>query len=405
MENNVSFLEEKKCTGCGLCSHICNRDAIKIVADPSKHHFIFPIIDKNKCTNCGLCLKKCPLNSHSIPSFTDNPTVILYKNDDHAQALESSSGGVFLVIAESVLKSNGIVYGASWSANLKVLHKRVTNANDLKPLLGSKYIQSYISKEIYKSIQEDISNGKRILFSGTPCQVAAVRNLFGKDIPKNLLLVEVICHGVPNQYGFDKQIEEEEQRIKGKIATFKFRYKKRIESNNRAFCYSYCKSGKEYQVSGSYEYLPYYSEFQNGKIYRKSCYACKFRNNHRFSDLTIGDFWGITKIDSSVKTEFGKSIIFINTEKGRELTSVLENKKEYDFDVCKNLNGAYLFDANVNSDYSIYESADKNHFMRFKTSHILVSTKILIKNALKFVSNFLTKTKYSYILLVKKKKL
>ncbi|MGI6713997.1 MAG: Coenzyme F420 hydrogenase/dehydrogenase, beta subunit C-terminal domain [Bacilli bacterium] len=379
--NNIQF-----CTGCGLCAHLCPKDAIKIIEDPRRRHFLFPVIDKEKCINCGLCFQGCPV--HKEKKLDLDTKVYHFRHEDKNKLKESSSGGAFQKIAEIFLtKENVAVYGAAWSG-LKVQHQRITSLDDLSLLLGSKYIQSLVDKNIYTSIKQDVKDGKEVLFSGTPCQVAAVHALLNEQEREKVLLIELLCHGVPNQWGFDRCIEQENKVIKGEIISFDFRHKTAYEKDNRQFSYVYQKENKNYEVVGQYFFFPYYYFFHSYSIYRDSCYQCNFRNN-RLGDIIIGDFWGASKLDKTLPNDWDRSIMIPLTFKGEDIVHSIGTKKDIPVADISIYNESLLFDSKKDSGFvDFYEKIENlKYYKKKRINPHYLKFKIILRNTVKFCIN------------------
>lgn len=209
----VAFKEigKDKCTGCSLCMNVCPYDAIKMELD--EEGFLFPIIDNNKCINCGICYDNCPI-IHTENKNWEHPKSYAAFSKDEEILKKSSSGGVFSEISKKIIEANGKVYGVAWNYDgLYVYHKSVENIQGLNELRGSKYLQSFM-KTTYKDIKKDLNNDKKVLFVGTPCQVAAVNNYIQSE---NLFTIDLICHGVPSLTIFRSYIKENFNEIVSKI--------------------------------------------------------------------------------------------------------------------------------------------------------------------------------------------
>ena len=188
------------CTGCGLCKIICPVNAIDMRADRSG--FLYPIVEKSRCIECGRCVKECPIHKNENKKVK----VELYAawNKDRKERLRSTSGGVFILLARQIIKKNGIVIGAMWDENFHVTHRAATTLEELEKISGSKYVQSEICA--WPDIREKLDEGRMVLFSGTPCQVHALRNYLNKDY-SNLYCVDVVCHGVPSYKIFERYLQ------------------------------------------------------------------------------------------------------------------------------------------------------------------------------------------------------
>ena len=307
-------LESFNCTGCTACYNICPTQAITMLVD--KEGFKFPRIDNAQCINCSLCKKVCvPLNGYTQQTFEQK--VYGAKNKDVEERKHSQSGGVFFVLAKYVLAQGGVVYGALIDDAFAVRHGRAITEEQAKLFRGSKYVQSDLGN-IFKDIKKDLEAGLKVLFSGVPCQVAGLKSFLKKDY-ENLLLVDVICHGVPSPMVWSDYIQWQQARLKNNIEQVDFRdkdlpwgvhYEKLTLKNKR----------KKFQI--------YARLFHSHNILRKSCYNCLFATTERVSDITIGDYWGIENIKSEFKDDFGVSAVLINSKKG----DCIWNKVAKDFD-------------------------------------------------------------------------
>lgn len=187
--------DEKKCTGCSMCAQICNVGAIKI--EPNKEGFLYPQINKEVCRECGKCQKSCPQNHIEKQNCIQTAYAAWSKNSTLRK--ESSSGGVFSELAEWFIRQGGVVIGAVFDSEFKVEHDVIENIENLYKTRGSKYVQSDTSK-IYERVESFIRSGKKVFFTGTPCQVAAIKDYIKyKKLQENLLTTcDLVCHGVPS---------------------------------------------------------------------------------------------------------------------------------------------------------------------------------------------------------------
>ena len=309
-ENNIDLNNKHyNCTGCRACEKLCPSGAIEMEEDDEG--FIIPKVDKTKCTNCGLCLKRCPqLNSLEIKNT--NQQVIAAKSKDESIRVRSSSGGIFSMLADYIIENNGIVYGAKFDKDLNLIQKGVYDKKELDALRGSKYIQSD-TLNTYKEVKENLKDEKIVLYVGTPCQISGLKRYLGKEY-RNLLTIDVICHGVPSQKLFKKYIRWIENKEKSEIVSYEFRNKEKsgwgynikifFENNKRKYI--------------NYRMDPYYKSFIEGNTFRECCYNCKYANTNRVGDITIGDFWGIEKEIPAFYDDKGVSVIIINNKNGQE---------------------------------------------------------------------------------------
>lgn len=300
------YLESKnksECSGCTACKNICPKNAINMVFD--EEGFRYPVIDKNKCINCGACLKICP----TFKKERKNTITYAYgaKHKIDKERLTSRSGAVFVALSDYILKENGVIYGAELTKDNKVIHNRAINKEQRDKFKGSKYIQSDM-RNIIKDVQQDLKNGNKVLFSGTPCQVAGVNACVKDKYKDNLYTCDLICHGVPSELIFKEYIKYIEKINDKKIKDFIFRDKKFGWETH----YETCIFEDGSNISTQY----FKNLFYGHNILRPSCYKCNYANIHRPADITIADFWGIEKINPNFLDQNGVSLVIINNEKG-----------------------------------------------------------------------------------------
>lgn len=321
------FVQEKKenCSGCGVCKLICPNNAISMVVD--KEGFLYPYINLEKCTNCGLCKKICPFKGKQQLKENKNLKIFAVKNKNQEVREKSSSGGVFSLLAEEVIKQKGSVYGALLDKKNQVMHAEITQIKNLYKLYGSKYVQSDL-KNVYNEIKEKLSKGKKILFSGTPCQVAGLKAYLGNRKEDNLILVDIICHGVPSPSIWEDFVKTLEKENNSKLKKFYFRNKDFgwLESVKRCRAEFLNKKIRRNELTNSFNNL-----FLNDLILRPSCHNCPFTTFDREGDITLGDFWRIIEEIPSFYDNKGVSTILINTEKGKKEF----NKIKKDIFYCK----------------------------------------------------------------------
>lgn len=312
------YKNKQDCCGCGACKNACPRNAISLI--PDEEGYTYPRIDEQRCIECGACEKVCGYQKLPLKS---TPKVCYAAAARDAELLErAASGGLFSVLATKMLQNGGIVYGVAMLAenqDLTARHVRIDTLQELQKLQGSKYVQSDIGMT-YRQVKKDLQDGKQILFSGTPCQIAGLVSCLGRRY-ENLLTVEVVCHGVPNGQMFQSFLNELEVANKASVLAFAFRTKKK--GQGKTACVAYLRDdGSEirtYRDGSMYSYLYF---FQKSLICRSSCYACPFAAAERVADITLGDYWGFHEehpiLPSKVKLSNAKGVscVLINTEKG-----------------------------------------------------------------------------------------
>lgn len=312
MKKSVAYKKKKNCCGCNACAEICPKHCIRMVEDAKG--FMYPQVDNSICVECGACEKICPIDTAKGSLMTPLKAYAAW-NKNHKEQLASSSGGAAYVLSSHILDAEGVVYGCT-ADGIDVRHIRIEDKSELYKLQGSKYVQSDV-RGLFKNVKDDLKSGKSVLFIGTPCQVAGLKNYIGKNTER-LYLVDLICHGVPSQ----KMLHEHIKYVaKGrKIQYISFR-------KGNDFTISLKASGFIYDANvwrEPYKDL-YMKGFMQGMIYRPSCYECPFACPGRVSDITIGDFWGLHNIESLPKeTQDGVSVLLPMTDKGLKLIHSVE---------------------------------------------------------------------------------
>lgn len=316
---NISILTHEDCCGCRACGDICPVKCIIFQTD--SEGFYYPVVDESICVRCGRCADVCPELNVRCNDASDDVMAAYATSPNKRQ--EGSSGGLFGVLASYFIDKGGKVWGASFDNSLKLKHTSATTPEELKLLLRSKYLQSDTS-ECYRQIAKDLKNGIITLFAGTPCQCNALRNYVGQD--ERLYLIDVICHGVPSQDLFDRSIHWLENKQGCKVKEFTFRSKYKGALHPQAFSYICEKKGKLVQINGLHYQFPFYFGFQKYITLRPSCYTCKWAKTERAGDITLGDFWGIERLDPSLDPKTGISEVIVNTDKGdRLIKDIIEN--------------------------------------------------------------------------------
>lgn len=299
----------EKCTGCMACYNICTTGAIEIIQN--EKGFYEPNIIAGKCINCKKCKAVCPEVKKREKHNIKNVYAAWTKNKDIRK--NSTSGGIFSVIATEILNEGGIVFGAIFDENFKVIHSYIKQKDDLIKLRGSKYVQSFIGNN-FKKVEEFLKDGKKVLFSGTACQIAGLLNYLNKDYD-NLITIDVLCHGIPSPKIFDEYLKNINSQNR-KIIGINFRYKKPSWTT-----YSMkidFDDGKKYIKSNQKD--PFLRGFAEDYITKDICASCQYATTKRISDITIADFWGYISDEFNTRnTENGISLIIENTEKADEI--------------------------------------------------------------------------------------
>ena len=284
-----------------------------------KDGFVLPVIDGDLCIGCGACIKACGLN-RGIGFNSAGPFFAAAGRDDVS---ESASGGVFGAFARELIASGGVAYGAAYEREgsiLRVRHRRAASVDGLRPLLNSKYVQSDAGA-CFADVKADLREGRRVLFCGTPCQVAGLRGFLGGDY-ENLTTVDLVCHGVPSGRMFADCAEDYGKQLGSPVVDFRFRCK-REGWGHSLLLLLLLEDGREVTIPAAKS--PYYDMFLNLKTLRDSCYRCPYAGRFRAGDLTIGDFWGVDVNRPDVLKDAerfnqmkGVSCLLVNNDRGRE---------------------------------------------------------------------------------------
>lgn len=313
----IEITDKSKCCGCSACYSVCPVKCIEMKAD--EEGFLYPEIHRTKCIGCHRCENACPILHKSI-CLNNLEMAFLVQDNRNDIRLDSSSGGAFTAIAEYIISDGGIVYGVSYSEELEVEHQRAISADGLRKFRGSKYVQSNI-KNTYSKIKEDLNEGKKVCFSGTPCQVYGLKSYLGQD-SNNLITIDIACHGVQSPWLFKQYVDFWEKRKGSKIVKIDFR------SKDFGYAGSTMKlffSDKKQINNGSK--LQFIKDVMfSGLSLRPSCYDCKFKTKERVSDFTLFDCWHADKFCSEMDDDKGTTSVIIHSEKGRWIMGQVSNK-------------------------------------------------------------------------------
>jgi len=317
----INFDFHNLCTGCRACGDVCPTSSISFTKD--KDGFVMPTVNVATCVDCGRCDKVCPALNHSVQTSFKNKCYAAYHKEKRIRTI-GSSGSVFYALAERTIEADGSVYAAAFDANLQLHHTRATSLDEVYPQMKSKYLQSDTT-DIYKQVTKDLREGRDVLFVGTPCQCQALHNMLPDRLRDKLLLVDIICHGVPSQNLFNKSMRHYELEHDCHVESFSFREKTKESLRNYKIEYT-TKDGKRKTVVGGLDEIPFCYGFFYHYIQRNSCYTCKQRTIVRVSDLTLGDFWGLSNIKPEIfDFEAGYSSVITNTSKGQDIIDQLSS--------------------------------------------------------------------------------
>ena len=316
----INITDKAKCCGCTACKHICPNNCIYLVED--KEGFLYPKVDTAICVNCGLCEKVCPvLNSKSELLPLGTYAAI---NEDDSVRKKSSSGGIFSLLAEWIIRSGGVVFGARYDANWMVITESIDSLNEIYTFRGSKYLQSNLN-DSYLKCKGILKEGKQVLFCGTPCQISGLKNYLRYSYD-NLTTVDFVCHGVPSPGVWRRYIEElfprDGERL---ISDIKFR-DKTTGWKNFSFVIDYTENAKKHSMTSVFSENIFMRAFLSDLILRPSCYQCPVKNGRSQADITIGDLWGAENIVSDMDDNQGISLLMTNTLKGKKLLEQIKVK-------------------------------------------------------------------------------
>ncbi|MCM1054180.1 MAG: Coenzyme F420 hydrogenase/dehydrogenase, beta subunit C-terminal domain [Bacteroides sp.] len=298
--------------------NICPVNAIKAEADPEG--FLCPLIDKSKCISCGKCARICPiLRKKKIGGCAEPKCYAAWSKDENIR-FQSTSGGVFTHLAESIIDEGGAVAGARYRSDNLVEHALIRKKEDIEQLRQSKYVQSDIGL-LFREVKDELKNGRPLLFSGTPCQCAGLRSYLEKEYD-NLYLCDFICRGVNSPLVYLKYLNELEEKYGSKV--------KRVWFKNKTFGWNnfatkiIFEDGQEYIADRETDpFMLGYIKSKTTLYMRASCYQCHFKGVSRNVDITLGDFWGVNKVDPKIDSYNGVSVVMLHSFKGDELFQLI----------------------------------------------------------------------------------
>lgn len=308
----ISISEKQNCCGCKACCNICPQNCIEMIND--SEGFWYPKVKEDECGHCGLCEKVCPeINVYKNDKSKDKPICLAAWNNDKDIRMESSSGGIFTPIAKWILSNNGVVFGAGYDSKLNIVHKKTETIDGLKGLRGSKYVQSDIN-DTYKESKQSLDIGRKVLFTGTPCQIAGLYSYLQREY-EELYTCDLVCHGVPSPKVFNEYKKNMEQKYNSAIQRILFRDK---HSGWKLYSVSLLFNNDTEYSKTSFEDI-FMRGFLKNYYLRPSCYKCTYGKLPRVSDITLADFWGVEGKYPELDDDKGTSLILVSTEKGKKM--------------------------------------------------------------------------------------
>lgn len=306
----IDKVSVQECAICGACINACPVDAISL--DKVHLDFRYPQINEDICIHCSQCEKACPILGNKGKPGEGYPVAFAAKSENDPMRMRSSSGGVFYELADQMLRDGGYVCGAVFDDKFHVKHILSNAKEDMLRMMGSKYAQSDVGY-CYREVKDVLEKGCKVLFSGCPCQVAGLRTFLGKEYP-NLVLVELICHGIPSDHMLQTYIGMQERKYGARLTRMEFRNKKKGWHNSSVRM----EFGHHRTYSKPEAADAYMNGFLGSVTLKPTCYQCHFRNFTAGSDIILGDFWG-AEVELPVDDNKGISAILVNSGKGMDV--------------------------------------------------------------------------------------
>lgn len=318
------FEKNEECCGCTACYSICPKDAIKMC--PDREGFFYPQIDNDRCIECGLCKKVCSFQQENKQENSFEQRYFAMRSKNPEILYESSSGGVFSVLSDFILSQGGIICGVVLDSDLMVRTIATDQLKERDEMRGSKYVQSNLG-DMYSMVEETLKAGRKVMFSGTPCQIAGVREYLNvRHINmKDLYLCDFVCHGVSSPLIWKEYINFLKKMFHSEIEEFRFRSKQYGWKNMKMRIVT--RDGDKSEVCNKkFSYLKLYSSLM---ITRPSCFLCKYTSFSRKSDITVADFWNVGSACPEFNDNKGISTVLVNTEKGEQWIEAMKERLDF----------------------------------------------------------------------------
>lgn len=375
----IKIKDKTKCCGCTACASICPKHCISMKED--KEGFLYPEADATLCVECGACEKVCPV----LHAGETRKPLHCYaaKNKDEEVLKKSSSGGVFSLLAQyAIQEEHGVVFGAMWEDD-RVVHGAVDCVEELHKLRGSKYVQSDL-RDSFIQVAENLKDGRFVLFSGTPCEIAGLKSYLRKDYD-NLLTVDLACHGVPSPKVLALYIQD----LKQKYGVDSLQLNFKDKSSGWATYSVTATNGDKVLFSERATENIYMKGYLHELFSRPSCHDCAFKSFRSGSDITIADFWGINNVFPEYNSIDGVSLVLINTEKGNRAIATVSDSAEtivVSYDDALQENGALVYSEQAHPKRkSFFKSLSKRENVGFLITKgmeidLLTRLKLLLKS-------------------------
>lgn len=315
----IEITDKKQCCGCNACAAICPRKCIVMTED--KEGFLYPSVNKDDCIGCNACTRVCPMQ-HTVAEVPTKQVGYLVQHKDEAIRMESSSGGAFSAIAHYIIEQGGVVFGAAYDENFQVVHRYTEDEDEIRAFRNSKYVQSVLHGR-FQEVKKFLEAGRMVCFSGTPCQVEGLVRYLKRPY-ENLLLVDVVCHGVSSPLIWEKYLEYQNVVEKG-VDSIRFR--------DKYYGYKYstmtliCGGKKIYHAGAQKD--PMLRAFFSDICDRPSCYQCTFKKRYRISDITLWDCFSVYDFDKDMDDDKGTTRVLCHSEKGVNVMQIALSQLNY----------------------------------------------------------------------------
>lgn len=372
----IKIKDMSECCGCHACFNSCPAKAIKMKIN--EKGFLYPKVDENKCIQCGLCEKVCPMKKHKKVNENPIKTYACWNNDEKIR-MQSSSGGIFTLLAKEIINDGGVVIGAKFNGNFEVIHTCAETIEQLEEIRGSKYVQSSVGTT-YQDVKEFLKEERKVLFTGTPCQIEGLKMFLGEKCKQDgLYTQDIVCHGVPSPKVWQVYLSYIREKMQEDIEKINFRDKTKKGWTQ----YEIMISGKQKVESTNVQNNLFMQAFLRNTCLRDSCYQCKFKKLRKESDITLGDFWGVDQVAPEMYDNKGTSLVIINTKKGEQLFEEILNQINYKEVAIKDAikyNPSIVIPSKMDKKQNqFYENLDKVSFEKLVKKYTHKSNRIVQK--------------------------